>query len=245
MAPCRVEWRSDARHPHRARLPALRRDRPLARGRQRARLSDRASEIQNELDVHGPDALRFLLSDQGPVGRPQAGGPGAGTTTIVIQPTGRAFGLVPRELVNDLPVASGFDAAKAGQVDIRTVALAGTPFRVRSEPIAIGADMDPPGARQSGGRAAHARHRGAGPRHRRGRGPRRRLCFRLLLRRARPASRSATPCGDKRSSQPTPRKAANADLRHPEQRRLPAAAAGAADPASPPRSRTSVRRANA
>ncbi len=102
------------------------------------RLTDRASDIQNQVNVHGPDALRFLLSDQGPVGRPQAGGPGAGTTTIVIQPTGRAFGLVPRELVNDLPVASGFDAARGGQVDTRTVTLAGTPFRVRSEPIAIG-----------------------------------------------------------------------------------------------------------
>jgi signal transduction histidine kinase len=104
------------------------------------RLAGRAGEVQDEVQLHGAGALRFLLSDDGPVGRPQAGGPGAGTTTIVIQPTGRAFGLVPRELVNDLPVASGFQAARAGGVDIRNVSLAGTPFRVRSEPIRIGSE---------------------------------------------------------------------------------------------------------
>jgi signal transduction histidine kinase len=101
------------------------------------RLVDRAAEVQAAVRHTGGDALRLLRRADGPIGRPLVGGPGSGTTTIVVQPDGDAFGLVPREIAAELPVADGFQAARSGAADVRIATLGGTPFRVRSEPITI------------------------------------------------------------------------------------------------------------
>ena len=103
-----------------------------------ARLKNQAEEIQQGVARFGGNALRFLTRDDGPLGGPRVGGPGAGTTTIAVREDGRAFGVVPRELVGELPVQDGFEAALAGADDVRTVTLAETPFRVRSEPLDAG-----------------------------------------------------------------------------------------------------------
>ncbi|HET7684833.1 MAG TPA: HAMP domain-containing sensor histidine kinase [Candidatus Limnocylindria bacterium] len=103
-----------------------------------ARLRGQANEIQAAVGRLGGNVLRFLTRDDGPLGGPRAGGPGAGTTTIVVQPDGEAHGVVPRDLVGEVPVDVGVQAALAGSDDVRTVSLAGTPFRVRSEPLEIG-----------------------------------------------------------------------------------------------------------
>ncbi|MEO8245575.1 MAG: ATP-binding protein [Chloroflexota bacterium] len=105
-----------------------------------ARLRNQADEIQQAVDRIGGNALRFLTRDDGPLGGPRVGGPGAGTTTIAVRADGRAFGVVPRELVDELPVQAAFEAALGGADDVRTVTLANTPFRVRSEPLEIGGE---------------------------------------------------------------------------------------------------------
>lgn len=105
-----------------------------------ARLRNQANEIQQAVDRFGGNALRFLTRDDGPLGGPRVGGPGAGTTTIAVRADGQAFGVVPRELVDELPVRDAFEAALAGADDVRTVTLADTPFRVRSEPLEIGGE---------------------------------------------------------------------------------------------------------
>ena len=105
-----------------------------------ARLRNQANEIQQTVDRFGGNGLRFLTRDDGPLGGPRVGGPGAGTTTIAVRADGQAFGVVPRELVDELPVQDGFEAALAGADDVRTVTLAGTPFRVRSEPLDVGGE---------------------------------------------------------------------------------------------------------
>lgn len=104
------------------------------------RLRNQADEIQQAVDRFGGNALRFLTRDDGPLGGPRVGGPGAGTTTIAVRADGQAFGVVPRDLVGELPVQDGFEAALAGVDDVRTVTLAGTPFRVRSEPLEVGGE---------------------------------------------------------------------------------------------------------
>jgi signal transduction histidine kinase len=105
-----------------------------------ARLRSQADEIQQAVSRFGGNGLRFLTRDDGPLGGPRVGGPGAGTTTIAVRADGQAFGVVPRELVDELPVQDAFEAALAGADDVRTVTLADTPFRVRSEPLDVGGE---------------------------------------------------------------------------------------------------------
>ncbi len=94
-----------------------------------ARLRGQANEIQGAVGRLGGNVLRFLARDGGPLGGPRTGGPGAGTVTIVVQPDGDVHGVVPRDLVAEVPVDAGIQAALAGNDDVRTVTLAGTPFR--------------------------------------------------------------------------------------------------------------------
>ncbi len=94
------------------------------------RLAQRASAVR-------ADPRLLIDRDDGPRG-PRVAGPGAGTIAIVIQPNGRAFGTPPSELASALPVTAAFEAVLAsGNVDVRTATLAGTPFRVRSEPFTV------------------------------------------------------------------------------------------------------------
>lgn len=102
-----------------------------------ARLRRQANEIQAAVGRLGGNVLRFLAREDGPLAGPRAGGPGAGTTTIVVRPDGEAYGVVPRDLVGEVPVTAGVEAALSGAEDVRTVTLADTPFRVRSEPLEI------------------------------------------------------------------------------------------------------------
>ncbi len=101
------------------------------------RLAQRADAVQTAVRRFGPDPRVLLDSQEGPGGS-RVAGPGAGTTTIVIQPSGKAYGRVPPDLVSQLPVVAAFqEVMRSSQTDVRTVTLADTSFRVRSEPIQI------------------------------------------------------------------------------------------------------------
>ncbi|MDQ2941983.1 MAG: HAMP domain-containing histidine kinase [Chloroflexota bacterium] len=71
-----------------------------------------------------------------PIGRPEFGGPGSGTISIVVDPSGAFVGGQPAD-TTDLPVAAGVDAARAGAVDIRLASVNGAPVRVRSEEVQV------------------------------------------------------------------------------------------------------------
>jgi two-component system sensor histidine kinase CiaH len=71
-----------------------------------------------------------------PIGRPEFGGPGSGTISIVVDPSGAFVGGEPAD-TTDLPVAAGVDAARAGAVDIRLASVNGAPVRVRSEEVQV------------------------------------------------------------------------------------------------------------
>jgi two-component system sensor histidine kinase CiaH len=71
-----------------------------------------------------------------PIGRPEFGGPGSGTISIVVDPSGAFVGGEPADRT-DLPVAAAVEAARAGAVDLRLALVNGAPVRVRSEEVQV------------------------------------------------------------------------------------------------------------
>jgi signal transduction histidine kinase len=75
---------------------------------------------------------------EGPaIGRPEIGGPGSGTISIVLDADGDFLGATPAD-TTDLPVAAGVDAAMHGSVDVRLATVHGTPVRVWTEAVNAG-----------------------------------------------------------------------------------------------------------
>ncbi len=75
---------------------------------------------------------------EGPaIGRPEFGGPGSGTISLVLDADGEFVGTTPTN-TTDLPVAGGVAAALAGTTDVRLASVNGVPVRVWTEALAVG-----------------------------------------------------------------------------------------------------------
>ena len=100
-----------------------------------------ASSSRDTLESRAAALDRFLTDPGGfrfdpdrlPIGL-LLGGPSSGTIAYVVSPAGNALG--PRTLPSTgLPDVSSVSAAQKGGVDVRSVSLSGTPFRVLSEQV--------------------------------------------------------------------------------------------------------------
>lgn len=76
-----------------------------------------------------------------PIGRPEIGGPGSGTISIVLDQDGDFVGATPVD-TTDMPVAEGVAAATVGATDIRLATVNGAPVRVLSEAVVVGGVTD-------------------------------------------------------------------------------------------------------
>ena len=72
-----------------------------------------------------------------PIGRPEFGGPGSGTISLVVDQDGDFLGVTPSD-TTDLPVKAGVAAALAGATDVRLASVKGVPVRVWSEALQVG-----------------------------------------------------------------------------------------------------------
>jgi signal transduction histidine kinase len=72
-----------------------------------------------------------------PIGRPEFGGPGSGTISIVLDEDGDFVGATPID-ATDLPVAAGLAASTTGHTDVRLATVKGAPVRVLTETVAVG-----------------------------------------------------------------------------------------------------------
>jgi two-component system, OmpR family, sensor histidine kinase CiaH len=106
----------------------------------RAQLQEQANGMRGFLEHLPPGGLSDGDGggghDHPQIGRPEFGGPGAGTISIVVDEKGNFLGTAPTD-GTDLPVADGVAAAVAGSTDVRLASVNGAPVRVLSEAVTV------------------------------------------------------------------------------------------------------------
>ena len=104
----------------------------------RTQLQDQARGLRGFLERLPPGSEPGGEGQEGPaIGRPEFGGPGSGTISIVLDEDGDFVGATPLD-TTDLPVAAGVAAATATTADIRLASVNGAPVRVLTEKVVVG-----------------------------------------------------------------------------------------------------------
>jgi signal transduction histidine kinase len=104
----------------------------------RTQLEAQARGLRGFLERLPPGTEPGGEGHEGPaIGRPEFGGPGSGTISIVLDHDGDFVGATPID-TTDLPVADGLVAAASGAADIRLATVNGAPVRVLTEEVAVG-----------------------------------------------------------------------------------------------------------
>jgi signal transduction histidine kinase len=104
----------------------------------RTQLEDQARGLRGFLERLPPGSEPGGEGHEGPaIGRPEFGGPGSGTISIVLDEDGDFVGATPAD-TTDLPVAAGVAAASATAADIRLASVNGAPVRVLTEKVVVG-----------------------------------------------------------------------------------------------------------
>lgn len=109
-------------------------------GSGRAQLEAQAGGLRGYLEHLPPTGLTQPDTEghEGPpIGRPEFGGPGSGTISLVVDADGDFLGATPVD-ATDLPVADGVAAALTGATDVRLASVSGAPVRVWSEAVDVG-----------------------------------------------------------------------------------------------------------
>jgi two-component system sensor histidine kinase CiaH len=103
----------------------------------RTQLEERAAGLRGFLEHLPAGGLSDGESGghDGPqIGKPEFGGPGSGTISIVVDSDGNFLGTAPAD-TTDLPVTDGLAAALADGTDVRLATVNGAPVRVLSEAV--------------------------------------------------------------------------------------------------------------
>lgn len=104
----------------------------------RTQLEVQARGLRGFLERLPPGSEPGGEGPEGPaIGRPEFGGPGSGTISIVLDDDGDFVGATPVD-TTDLPVAAGVAAATATTADIRLASVNGAPVRVLTEKVVVG-----------------------------------------------------------------------------------------------------------
>lgn len=104
----------------------------------RTQLEVQARGLRGFLERLPPGSEPGGEGQEGPaIGRPEFGGPGSGTISIVLDDDGDFVGATPVD-TTDLPVAAGVAAATATTADIRLASVNGAPVRVLTEKVVVG-----------------------------------------------------------------------------------------------------------
>lgn len=104
----------------------------------RSQLEVQARAIRSLLERLPPGTEPGDEGREGPaIGRPEFGGPGSGTISIVLDSDGDFVGTTPAD-TTDLPVTGGVAAATAGMTDVRLASVKGAPVRVLTEVVVAG-----------------------------------------------------------------------------------------------------------
>ena len=107
-------------------------------GSGRAQLKAQAGGLRGYLEHLPPSGLTEPEGHEGPpIGRPEFGGPGSGTISLVVDADGDFLGATPVD-ATDLPVTDGVAAALTGATDVRLASVNGAPVRVWSEAVNVG-----------------------------------------------------------------------------------------------------------
>ena len=103
-----------------------------------AQLEAQARGLRSVLERLAPGTEPHGEDHEGPpIGRPEFGGPGSGTISIVLAQNGEFVGATPVD-TTDLPVAAGVAAAAKGAIDVRVASVKGAPVRVLTETVVVG-----------------------------------------------------------------------------------------------------------
>lgn len=103
----------------------------------RTQLEAQARGLRGFLERLPPGTEPGESGHEGPaIGRPEFGGPGSGTISIVLDDDGDFVGATPID-TTDLPVGDGLTAAASGTVDVRLATVNGAPVRVLSEMVSV------------------------------------------------------------------------------------------------------------